>query len=309
MKIAAIDVGTNTIRCLLGYYEGKELYRDEIRREIIRLGGGLRNSGDISLPAATQGLALLHEYSADIKKYGAKRAWAVGTSALREASSAGRFRRNAAEALGFPLDVIDGEEEATLTAAGVQAGVGRIDDGIILDIGGGSTEIVRMVGGKEKKRESLPEGVVHLTERYLVSDPPTRNEMQKLRDFIHDLAVGLPLGGRVFVGTAGTPTTLAALDLAIDEYDPALVNGHVLSSERIVDLVETLSSMTTAQRLLLPGMEKGREDLIVTGAIMIEEFMRQGGYTELLVSDWGLLEGLAMECAVCVRGYDINKGE
>jgi exopolyphosphatase/guanosine-5'-triphosphate,3'-diphosphate pyrophosphatase len=305
-RVAAIDAGTNTIRCLVGRFSSGVLQRDVIERSIIRLGGGLRESGDISLKAMNRALDLFGEYSRMIHRWNVEKAWAVGTSALRDSPTAGAFLDQARGILGFPLDVIDGQEEARVTSLGVRAGIGYIDSGVIVDIGGGSTELALIDKGRERTRASIPEGVVHLTERYLFSDPPGHEELNNIRDSIKTLIGGIALGGVSFVGTAGTPTTLAALDLAIDEYDPALVNGHVLPFHRITELVAQLSSLTSAQRLALPGMEKGREDLIITGAIMIEEFMRKGGYKELLVSDWGLLEGVAIECAVGGRGYDVK---
>ncbi|UCF30631.1 MAG: exopolyphosphatase [bacterium] len=282
--------------------------RDRIRREIVRLGGGLRLNGDMSRPAMARALGLFDEFASSMRQWGTERAWAVGTSALREAPSAGVFLDSARKTLGFELEVINGDEEARLTSVGVQAGVGRINDGVILDIGGGSTEFARLEGGREAGRTSIPEGVVHLTERFLHSDPPSGQELLAIRESVRELMADLPLGGTTLVATAGTPTTLAALDLAIDEYDPTLVNGHVLSRERVSGLVQKLCSLTSSQRLALPGMERGREDLIVAGAIIIDELMDRWQYDELLVSDWGLLEGIAIECAVAGRGYEIGKG-
>ena len=115
-----------------------------------------------------------------------------------------------------------------------------------------------------------------------------------------------PIPYGIIAGTAGTPTTLAAIDLSVDEYDSTLINGHVLSSQTIREIRDDMLSMTSAQRLDLPGMEKGREDLIVTGTIMLEEFLDHCGFSELLVSDWGLLEGIAISAARDGRGYDLT---
>ncbi|TNF48551.1 hypothetical protein EP232_02300 [bacterium] len=307
MKVAAVDVGTNTIRCLIAAYSEGCLYPMEIRRGIVRLGGGLRKSGNLSMRGATGALELFSGFSEVIFESGVSRAWAVGTSAVRDSLAPDQFLDAAFKSLGFPLDVVTGEEEARLTAEGVQGGVGPIREGVIVDIGGGSTEVVRMAEGKIVWQKSLPEGVVHLTEQYIESDPPGSEEIRGVRKRIRELVEPLEPCGGIIAGTAGTPTTLAALDLNIDEYDSTLINGHVLSTSRIHELLETLLSMTSKKRLELTGMERGREDLIVTGTIMLEEFLEHWGFSELLVSDWGLLEGIAIAAARDGRGYDLKK--
>jgi len=306
LKVAAVDVGTNTIRCLIAVYSESCLYPLEIRRGIVRLGGGLRKSGNLSEKGTTEALDLFRGFSEAIFRSGVSKAWAVATSAVRDAVAPDQFLDAAHESLGFPLDVVSGEEEARLTAEGVQGGVGRIEKGVIVDIGGGSTEVVRMAGGNIIWRESLPEGVVYLTEQYIASDPPGPEEISGMRTRIRELIAPLELCGGIIAGTAGTPTTLAALDLGIDEYDSSLINGHILSTRRIHELRDTLLSRTSRQRLELAGMERGREDLIVTGTIILEEFLRHWGFSELLVSDWGLLEGIAIAVARDGKGYDLN---
>ncbi len=225
------------------------------------------------------------------------RAAAVATSAVREGDPSGNFVGKTESLLGFPVEVITGDNEARLTALGVQGGIGPVENGIVVDIGGGSTEIVRLKNGSVAWTRSLDAGVVHLTEKYLQTDPPGKDEIRRLNQSVQELIQGMTEGGGTFVGTAGTPTTLAALDLGIDEYDPTLVNGHVLTLSRLAELAGILLGMTSKKRLDLPGMEKGREDLIVAGILMLLQFMGYWGYKELLVSDWGLLEGVAIDLA------------
>ena len=302
-----MDVGTNTIRCLIASFSQNCLHPVQINRGIVRLGGGLGQNGNLSEKGQIAALELFKDFSEIISESGALRVWAVATSALRDAAETGKFLDAAHDSLGFPLNVISGEEEARLTAEGVCGGVGAITDGIVLDIGGGSTEIVRMVDGNVTWWKSLPLGVVYLTEKYVCSDPPIPTEISSVRTHIRD-AIDLlgPCSG-IIAGTAGTPTTLAAIDLSVDEYDSTLINGHVLSSQTIREIRDVMLSMTSAQRLDLPGMEKGREDLIVTGTIMLEEFLDHCGFSELLVSDWGLLEGIAIATARDGRGYDLKQ--
>ncbi len=268
-----------------------------IYREIVRLGEGLRDSGQLQGEPVQRALRVLEAFSTRIREAGVDRAAAVATSAVREGDSSGNFMEEAESLLGFPVEVITGDSEARLTTLGVQGGIGPVEDGIVVDIGGGSTEIVRLKSGSVVWTRSLDAGVVHLTEKYLQTDPPTEAEIKRFNQIVAALIHGMTEGGGNFVGTAGTPTTLAALDLGIDEYDPTLVNGHVLTFSRLDELAGILLGMRSKSRLDLPGMEKGREDLIVAGILMLLQFMKYWSYKELLVSDWGLLEGVAMDLA------------
>jgi exopolyphosphatase/guanosine-5'-triphosphate,3'-diphosphate pyrophosphatase len=258
----------------------------------------LRSDGRISSGAATRLQNTLTDFGKIMTGLGARRAWAVATSALRDAANREQVLAASQAALGVPVDVITGELEASLTLAGVQAGVGKVSDGVVLDIGGGSTELIRVHSGESGWYESMDEGVVHLIDEYVASDPPQAEEIDSVRKVIRHLVEGLPEdGGSTLAATAGTPTTLAALDLAIDEYDPTLVNGHVLSRVQVARMAERLFSISSTERLRLPGMEPGRQDLIVAGTIMVEEVMDRWGYEEMVVSDWGLLEGVALAAA------------
>ena len=302
MKVAAFDVGTNTIRCLVARSSGGVLEPLKIFRRITRLGKGLRKSRQLSAGPVDMTLRALRDFSEELAGRNVARAWAVGTSALRDAPTRAKILEKAEEALGFPLEVISGEEEARLTALGVQGGIGRIEDGMVVDIGGGSTEVVRIISGAVRWWKSMPVGVVHLTEACLRSDPPLLEEIRRMRKKIEQFIGRLPAGGKTLAATAGTPTTLAALDLGIDEYDPTLVNGHVLSLDRVNELTDTLIRMKIVERLGLPGMEKGREDLIPAGSMIVRQLMKHWGMLKMTVSDWGLLEGVAMEAAKG-RGY------
>jgi exopolyphosphatase / guanosine-5'-triphosphate,3'-diphosphate pyrophosphatase len=290
---ASVDIGTNTVRCLLaGFGEGR-LKRIRVLREITRLGEGLRSSGRISPGAEERTLAALRGFGKAIRSSGSPGVRAVATSASRDAADPG-FLGRMGEALGFPVEVIDGGEEAGLTALGMRAGVGEIV-GIALDIGGGSTEVVRIQGGRVAWWRSLQEGVVHLTEAFLHGDPPGPGESEALAAHLARLLSALPDdGGRDLVATAGTPTTLAALDLSLDEYDPALVNGHQLTAARLRELTARLLTLPAAGRLALPGMERGREDLIPAGALFLGAVMDRWVFPRVTASDWGLLEGIAL---------------
>ncbi len=296
MKIASIDIGTNTVRCLIGEVHDGVLTPEAIYRDIIRLGEGLRARGELDPAAFGRLTSVLTSYSGHIRESGCVRVRAVGTSALRDAGRGGSIRKALNDVLGYPVDVISGEEEAKLTSLGVQAGIGPMDDGLVLDVGGGSTELIRVTAGTNVWWTTLPAGVVHLTEELLLDDPPSDRQVEALQvRFRGLLDLERDDGGEQMAGTAGTPTTLAAVHLGIDDYDPTLVNGHVLSLDTIRGLVKEFLSRTSAGRLAMSGMERGREDLIVAGSLMVLEVMDRWGYQEMIVSDWGLLEGIALD--------------
>ncbi len=306
MLIASIDIGTNTVRCLICEVTDGILRPLDIHREIVRLGSGIRVEGGTREEPVERLLEVLASFGKEIRESGCRRMWAVGTSAFREAGAKENLSERAGNALTFPVEVISGDEEAEMTARGVQAGVGPIPDGTIVDIGGGSTEIIRVSGGCPVWWTSLPEGVVYLTEEILKDDPPTSSQVDTLRErFRSFLPRGKEDGGKETVGTAGTPTTLAAIELGIDVYDPALVNGHVISRETVARLRRGFLEVDAAARLRMPGMEKGREDVIVAGILMAEEIMDRWGYEGLKVSDWGLLEGIALAAAEG-KGYEVR---
>jgi exopolyphosphatase/guanosine-5'-triphosphate,3'-diphosphate pyrophosphatase len=298
MKIASIDIGTNTVRCLIGEVQNGVLKPIAIYRDIIRLGEGLRAKGELDPAAYGRLTAVLTSYRGHIRESGCRKVRAVGTSALRDTDRRGLIRKALNEVLGYPVNVISGEEEARLTSLGVQAGIGSMNDGLLLDIGGGSTELIRVSEGTNIWWNSLPAGVIHLTEELLLDDPPSDRQVEALRTRFRDLLdQEVDDGGEQMAGTAGTPTTLAAIQLGIDDYDPTLVNGHVLSLDAIQGLVDEFLDRTSVQRLAMSGMEKGREDLIVAGSLMVLEVMDRWGYKEMIVSDWGLLEGIVLDLA------------
>jgi exopolyphosphatase/guanosine-5'-triphosphate,3'-diphosphate pyrophosphatase len=298
MKIASIDIGTNTVRCLIADIREGNLTPLAIYRDIIRLGEGLKTRGELDPAALKRLTAVLSSYSGYIGGSGCRIVRAVGTSALRDADRDGSIHRSLEDVLGYPVEVIQAEEEARLTSLGVQAGVGPLSDGMILDIGGGSTELIRVREGIDVWWISLPAGVVHLTEELIQDDPPSDTQVTALRARFRTLidSESDDCGGQL-AGTAGTPTTLAAVQLGIDDYDPTLVNGHVLPLVTVQSLVDQFLARDSKHRLAMPGMEKGREDLIVAGSLMVLEVMDRWGYDEMIVSDWGLLEGIALDMA------------
>jgi exopolyphosphatase/guanosine-5'-triphosphate,3'-diphosphate pyrophosphatase len=303
MRLAAIDVGTNTIRLLIADADGPDAYRPIVgAQEITRLGQGLFPERTLKPEAIRRSLEVLARFSTLARSHGAARVRAVGTSALRDAENRREFLAAARE-VGVSIDVVSGEEEARLTILGIRAGLPRLSGTwMMMDIGGGSTEILAADGETIRDGVSTGLGSVGLTEAYLHGDPPEAEELAALRAGAARTLRALP-GGRPggvppaarLVGTAGTITTLAAIDLGLETYDPARVTGHRLGHERIQSILHRLATVPLATRREVPGLEPARADIIVAGAAICLEAMEWLGFRDLTVSDGGLREGILLD--------------
>lgn len=291
--LAAIDVGTNTVRMLVAA-ERPDGIRPVLRmRRITGLGKALRATGAIGPKEFRASLAALREFRREMDRLGVVEYRACGTAGLREASNRDAFL-SAARAGGVDVEVVTAGEEARLTwegAAGPLKGTGAV----IMDIGGGSTEFI--AGPREADSMSLPLGVVALSAAFPLSDPPEPWQLSNLRYYLAERIASGTAGWsrrrfRRMVGTAGTFTTLAALQMRMREYRPDRIDGYRMSLRTIRAWERRLSQMTDAQRLSLPGMEKGRERFIVPGVCEAAAAMERFGIGELAISDAGLLEGI-----------------
>lgn len=302
--LGGIDIGTLTCRLLIGQVaEGghlTELYGD---RRILRLGEGLDGHGTLQGSAMDRVLGTLRDWRTVIEGYKPKAVSVVATSAVRAASNRLDFLRRVQIETAFEVEVLTGEEEARLTLLGIRSGLSSdISDILGLDIGGGSTEFILDSPGAHPIIQSIELGVVRLAERLLRSDPPTGLELQKAKDLIQAQiaetrqALG-ELHGFTLVGTAGTITTLAAMDLRLPTYRRACLHNYRLRREAIEALEQALLVRTRTQRRDLPGLEPGREDLIIGGTLILLGVMGSFGFTECLVSDRGLREGLLVRLA------------
>jgi exopolyphosphatase/guanosine-5'-triphosphate,3'-diphosphate pyrophosphatase len=298
MILAGIDIGTNSLRLLVAE-TGPESFREiHSDRRITRLGEGLDRTGLLSGDARERSIAALSDFRDLVGKSGAAAVSAVGTSALRNALNSTVFLRQARERTGLDVRIIEGSEEARLTLLGVSRALDAHTlqpRTMVIDIGGGSTEIISIEPAFEA---SLSLGAVYLTERFLRHDPPLTGELDLLRREIRSiLRSSLPpsLHAAGLVGTAGTITTLASMAQQLTHYDPARINGARLSRDRIGETVESLSRSSLGERRKLPGLEPGREDIILAGAMVLQEIMDLGNFHDLLVSDWGLREGIVID--------------
>ena len=301
MRIASIDIGTNTFRILVGEVKDKELKKLYIDRVITRLGGGFNKRGRITEDAAIRALRVLGRFADVLKKYQVEKIRAVATSVVRESINGYEFLERVLRETGIRAEVISGEEEARLTVKGVLKSVSvNSEYSVILDVGGGSTEYALVERNEILGLTSTNLGVVHLTERFLKSDTPSKSDISVISEEIWNVLsselLWMPKVSNnklTLIGTAGTPTTLAAIELGLEKYDPDLVNGFILKKNAVLKIFNTLIRIPAEERLRIRGLEKGREDVIIPGALIVLKTMERFSTNEILVSDCGLLEGVA----------------
>lgn len=297
-RIAAIDFGTNTARLLIAVAcEGGGFEHVRLEREIVRMGGGFSREQGLSPEALRRGMECLTRFAAIMGEHGVSRARAVATSAVRDAVNGPAFVERVRRETGISLAVIDGTAEGRLTLAGVLAGLDqRHEEMLLFDVGGGSTEYTLARGGRAQFIRSLPLGVVRLTEGK-VTPGAMRDKIRRELDLLgrEMEAAGCRLrSGSPLIGTAGTATTLAAISMEMRDYDYRAVNNAVVPRSMIMEIYERLLPLTPEERLRVPGLEKGREDLIIAGMLVTLQTMELFGIDELKVSDYGLLEGLVV---------------
>ena len=303
MRLCAIDVGSNTVRLLVADVIGDEPWRiAEQDQTITRLGENLARTGALGEAPMARTLAAVSDYVARAQRLGASRIRIVATSAVREASNGRAFAAEVERACGRRVEVVSGEVEARLTLLGVRHGLGRLP-GLMLtfDIGGGSTEYVLSDGDAIRSMISLRLGVVPLAERFPfpgVADPERYRELyDEVRRRLRDELPEAVRSARVahLIGTAGTVTALAALDLGLVRYDPERVQGHVLTRSAIERLLDRLCRLTVGERATLPCLEPGRADLIIPGTAIVMATLDQIGIDELRVSEYSLREGVLVD--------------
>lgn len=300
MRVATIDCGTNTVLLLVAEVRPGQTPRTvaiEERLEITRLGQGLDQSGELREEAMVRTLAALQGHAERARALGAAQVVAVGTESLRAARNSEAFLARAAAA-GVPLRVLSGDEEAWASFRSVVASLPPPAGGLwsVLDIGGGSTELI-VGAGRPRAYRSVPIGSVRLTERLLAHDPPTAAERALLQRTIDDALAQLPAPQGALCGLAGTVTTVAALHLGMAVYDKARIDGLHLPVAAIAAQVERLAALPLAARRELPGLDPRRADVIYAGAEILHRMALRAGVSEVVVSDrgvrWGVLEELA----------------
>jgi exopolyphosphatase/guanosine-5'-triphosphate,3'-diphosphate pyrophosphatase len=300
VRLAAIDVGTNTTRLLVAEARGGS-YRDLDRRlAFTRLGEGVDARGMIRETAIRRTLLAIAEFCSVCGEFGVQRITLAGTSAVRDAANRWELLEAAGRLTGGSAVAVSGEEEARLSFLGASAG--RSGEALVVcDIGGGSTEFVAGVAPQVVSgRTSLDLGSVRLTERHLHSDPPATEEIITMEDEIDRRladADGTVLReqGALFVGLGGTVTTLAAISLGIEHYRPELVHGSRLDSDALKGIYQSLAAMTNAERAALPMLPAGRADVIVAGAAILVRALTRWSIRQVLVSEKDILDGLVIQ--------------
>jgi len=309
MRVAAIDVGTNTARLLIADYAGGEKFTSVFRKEVItRLGEGFSSRGVLSPEALDRTLEALRDFKKSITERKTDKIIAVATSVVRDAHNGNDFIDKVRKQTGIEITLISGETEAELACRGALLPVDcEYDQAFIFDIGGGSTEFILTQRTEILRVESIDLGVVHLTEKYLHQNPPQEEELATIEKIIttkiqnvrkqFQIASLYPFACDhriILVGIAGTPTTLAALDLQLAQYDRGKVTNHLVEIKRVREIFQKLIAKTTAERLSLPGLQKGREDLIIPGILITMGVMEIFEFSALRVIDSGILEGLVL---------------
>jgi exopolyphosphatase / guanosine-5'-triphosphate,3'-diphosphate pyrophosphatase len=296
-RVAAVDLGTNSTRLLVADVDGEQRLDEVVRLlTITRLGEGVDERRRLLPVPIARVRNTLAEYRRELEAHGAERTLAIGTSAIRDAENGEAFLGEIEWSYGFATRLLDGDEEAALMLRGVATGRdGSFDDRLVVDIGGGSTELVLSANGGPPSLDSVDVGCVRVTERFLRSDPPTAEELEEASAFVRSLLP--PYEPRAAIGVAGTVTTLATLDLGDEEYDPQRTHGHRIPRASVDEQLERLARMTTAERERVPGIEPGRAPVIVAGTVVLREILDTYDLDEIEVSERDIIHGAALAAA------------
>jgi exopolyphosphatase/guanosine-5'-triphosphate,3'-diphosphate pyrophosphatase len=298
--VAAIDCGTNSTRLLVADEDGRELVR--VMR-ITRLGQGVDRDNRLAPEAIARTVDVLKEFRRSMDTFGVGRVRMVATSAVRDAENGATFTDAATSAVGATPEVLSGLEEGKLAYRGASMDLAPFEgDTLVVDIGGGSTEITLGRWGTVSS-VSMQLGCVRLTERFLKGDPPTPDEIAATRLAIaealtlaeQEMPVLLHLEtARRMVGLAGTVSTLASLKLQVAEYDAARLHHATLSMKEIIAQCELLASLSASARGQLVGMTPGRQDVILGGALVLEVVAARYQCPEVIASEKDILDGIVL---------------
>jgi exopolyphosphatase / guanosine-5'-triphosphate,3'-diphosphate pyrophosphatase len=299
-RVAVVDVGTNSARLLVADVAEGKVEPVERRSRVTRLGRGVDLSGRLSAEAVEEACAAIGDYVVACEQLGAEAVDAIATSAVRDAENGSAFVAELRERFALSARVLDGEEEARLTYLGATAEHPPTEPTLVVDIGGGSTELIVGTGSEISFHTSLQAGVVRHSERHVASDPPTAVELESLAADVRgqiEAAIGDGLEARAGIAVAGTPTSLAAVEMELEPYDPARVHGHVLQLPSIQRMLSQLASVPLSERVQIPGMHPDRAPTIVAGVVILVETMRAFGLDRIEVSEHDILYGTALSLA------------
>ena len=303
VRVAVVDIGTNSTRLLIGDVQGTRVTEVERRTTVTNMGRGVDHSGSICSDAVDDVCTVIGDYKSRYEEMGAERVMTIATSAVRDAVNGEAFIAELRERFNLDARLLTGEEEANLTYKGATAH--RPDEGstLVFDIGGGSTELIVGSGSKVGFHTSLQAGTIRQSERHLTSDPPDPHELEDLADEIRNLidraiATDPQANAGRAIAVAGTPTSLAAIDQGLEPYDPGRVHGYRLGMKPIQRMLSRLSCLSLAERLRVPGLHPGRAPTIVAGTVILVQVMRAFQMKEIEVSELDILHGSALTAAM-----------
>ncbi len=300
-RVAVVDIGTNSTRLLIAEVAAGRVAELERHSRVTRLGRGVDLSGQLSGRAIEATCEAIADYVALYEEAQVDEVVAIATSAVRDGGNGGAFVAELRERFALSARVLDGEEEARLTYLGATSGDPPSVPTLVIDIGGGSTELIVGSGEEIDFHVSLQAGVVRHSERHIASDPPAATELEALagdlRGAIEEAARASGQRPTAGIAVAGTPTSLAAIELELEPYDPERVHGHELTLPRIQRLLSRLAAAPLEERRAIPGLHPDRAPTIVTGVVILIEVMRAFELDAIVVSEHDILYGVALDAA------------
>ena len=304
MKIAIVDIGSNTTRLLIAEVEDGRVTEEYVRRGMVtRLGAGVDATGALNPKALAREHEALAHFHWTIEVTHVPHTVAVMTSAVRDAANGEQFAKDVKARYGFETHILTGDEEGQMTYRGATAEAGKDDSRLLVfDIGGGSTEFVVGQGTTPSFHVSTQAGVVRQADRHIRHDPPTAEELEAIAQDVRDtITAAVPLEQRVridqAIGVAGTPTSLAAIDQRLKVYDSNTVHGYHLTADACAAILARLEKMSLAQRKQVPGLHPARANVIIPGAVILREVMNLFSLQAIEVSEHDILRGAALSYA------------
>ncbi len=306
MRATVLDIGSSSVQLLVADLSPERWVERAAAECVTRLGEGLSTRRSLGPEACARTLSAARAFAARARALGASHLWAVGTRAFRRAIDGPAFAARIAAEIGAPVDILSAGREAELGFSGAVRGLAPMD-GVVLgfDVGGGSTELVRGIGGDAVDHVSLPIGAVVLSEAYLRHDPPLADEIETLRRAVAGaVAAASPVRGHgepppIVVGSGGTVTTMAAMANGLDRYRPAVVHGSRLSRDVVRAHVAELGRRSILERWSIPGLDPARAATILAGALVVQAVLDAIGAPSIIVSDHGLRHAV-----LCEKAYD-----
>ncbi len=299
MRVAALDCGTNSLKLLVADLDPATGRQVDLERELrmVRLGQGVDRTGEIAPEALQRTLAACADYAATVRRLGAARVRCCATSAARDARNGEAFTAGMRDRLGVEAEVLTGEEEAALSYAGVARGLpGLADPVLVVDVGGGSTELVLGDGHRVVAAASADVGSVRLTERHLDADPPTPAQREAAESDVERALAALPVragDARTLVGVSGTVVTVAGLALGLSRLTDERLHGARVAAADVHAACAALLGATVDERRAMPVMHPGRADVIGGGAVVLDRVLAAAGVDDLVVSTHDVLDGIA----------------